>query len=119
MAGKQSISIKVILGLLRVIFLRGKLKLSRTDEQALKRAEQEKKEPCIFHKGLLAKYKFMCDNQVLLQHLGRLAYKGLTDQKKGLSLHRRRKVSNIGGGGGGGGGGGARGGQIPSRHMTS
>ena len=40
--------------------------------------------------------------------------------------HRRRKVYNIGGGGGGGGGGkventegGARGGQIPSRHMTS
>ena len=41
-------------------------------------------------------------------------------------LHRRRKVKNIAGGGGGGGGearfrilGGPKGGQIPSRHMTS
>ena len=38
--------------------------------------------------------------------------------------HRRRKVKNIGEAkvqniGGGGGGGGGRGGQIPSRHMTS
>ena len=75
-----------ILGLLKVIFQRGKRKLSQTNEQALKRAEQEKKEPSAFHEGLTAKYKFMCDNQVLLQHLGRLAYKGLTDQQKVLSL---------------------------------
>ena len=39
-----------------------------------------------------------------------------------IRSHRRRKVENIGGGGQGlefWGGGGARGGQIPSRHMTS
>ena len=75
-----------ILGLLEVIFQRGKNKLLEPDKQALKRAEQEKKEPSAFHENLTAKYKFLCDNQVLLQHLGRLAYKGLTDQKKVLSL---------------------------------
>ena len=86
---KQSLSKSLtcnILGLLEVIFRRGKNKLSQTDKQALKRAEQEKKEPSAIHEGLTAKYKFMCDNQVLLQNLGRLAYKGLTDQQKGLSL---------------------------------
>ena len=42
-----------------------------------------------------------------------------------ILIHRRRKVKNIGGGGGGGGGRqgleywGAKGGQFPSRHMTS
>ena len=41
-----------------------------------------------------------------------------------ILIHRRRKVKNIGGGGGGGGRQGleywgAKGGQFPSRHMTS
>ena len=75
-----------ILYLLKVFFDRGKNKLSKTDTRALKRAEQERKETSVFHKSLTAKYKFMYDNQVLLQHLGRLAYTGLTDQNKGLSL---------------------------------
>ena len=75
-----------ILGLLEVIFQRGKNKLSQTDKQALKLAEQERNGPSVFHENLTAKYKFLCDNQVLSQHLGRPAYKGLTDQKKGLSL---------------------------------
>ena len=76
----------MILDLLKVIFDRGKTKLSETDKQALKRAEQEKKETPVFHKSLTAKYNFMYDNQVLLQHLGRLAYTELTNQNKGLSL---------------------------------
>ena len=86
---KQSLSKSLtcnILGLLKVIFQRGKRKLSQTDKQALKLVEQEKKEPSVFHTGITTKYKFMCDHQVLLQNLGRLAYKGLTDQQMGLSL---------------------------------